>query len=250
MPEDSTQPQPTSNQESINWKRILIVSVVAAVVVSLGVLIFLILQPKEETTTPVTTKKATPSAKKDETADWKTVVNDVFGYSIKYPTGWGALRCNNSGNDNFTDHEIKSSNPETSKVLAGVDYCASGARTRIVIYQYGDGTYLDKVNSWDKYGPTDYKTYQKTSLSVNGRDAVRVYAVTKKIEPPSGPHGVYYGEAGMQEGVIFIQYIIDGPSNEALVIDYVQWLGDELNPPQQDYSGILEKMVATLKFLD
>ncbi len=59
MPEVPTQPQPTSNQKSINWKRILIIAVIGAVVIGVGVLIFLIIQQKEETTTPP--KTPTPS---------------------------------------------------------------------------------------------------------------------------------------------------------------------------------------------
>ncbi len=92
MPEETPQQQPTLNQKSVSWKRILIVAVIAAVVIGLGVLIFFILQPKPETTSTVTTKKATPSAKistpsakKDETADWKTYTNSVLKFSIKYP---------------------------------------------------------------------------------------------------------------------------------------------------------------------
>jgi hypothetical protein len=81
MPEIPTQPQPISNQKSINWKRMLVVAVIVAIVIGLGVLIFLILQPKEE---PTTTNKtapsaniSTPSAEKDETADWKTIKGEI-----------------------------------------------------------------------------------------------------------------------------------------------------------------------------
>jgi hypothetical protein len=84
MPEIPPQPQPTSNKKAINWKRVLIVALVGAIVIGLGVLIFLILQPKEET--PTTANKATPSAKKDETADWKTYTGKY--YTFKYPTDW------------------------------------------------------------------------------------------------------------------------------------------------------------------
>ncbi len=92
MPEIPTQPQPTSNQKSINWKRILIVAVIGAVVIGLGVLVFLILQPKDEATSTVTSKKvtpsakiSTPSAKKDEPADWKIYSSKSIGFQIKYP---------------------------------------------------------------------------------------------------------------------------------------------------------------------
>ncbi len=96
MPEAPTQPQPTSNQRSINWKRVLVVVVIGVVLIGLGVVIFLLLQPKEETTS-VTPKKATPSAKvatpsakKDETADWKNFVGNIesIEYSLKYPKSY------------------------------------------------------------------------------------------------------------------------------------------------------------------
>ena len=94
MPEIPTQLQATSIQKSINWKRVLIISVIAVVVIGLGVLIFLILQPKPETTSTVTTKKATPSAttatpstKKDATTDWNVYKDGII--SLRYPKKWG-----------------------------------------------------------------------------------------------------------------------------------------------------------------
>ena len=93
MPEIPSQPQTTLTQKSINWKRVLVVVVTVAVVIGLVVLVFLILQPKPETISTVTTKKATsstkistPSAEKDETADWKTYTSKTI--SFKYPSGW------------------------------------------------------------------------------------------------------------------------------------------------------------------
>lgn len=101
MPEIPTQPQPTPNQKSINWKGILIVVVIGAIIIGLGVFIFLIFQPKPETTSTVTTKKATPSAKiatpsaeKDETADWDTYKNTNYNYSLKYPASSGVFNNN------------------------------------------------------------------------------------------------------------------------------------------------------------
>lgn len=111
MPEDIPQSQPISNQKSINWKRMLIVAVTAAVVIGLGLLIFLILQPEPETTSIVINKKATPSAKtstpsakKDETADWKTFTDvtresdpafsnvRTVNFSFRYPPDFKILQ--------------------------------------------------------------------------------------------------------------------------------------------------------------
>ncbi len=101
MPEITTQPQPTPNQKSINWKNILIGAVIGAVAIGLGVLIFLLLQPKDEISSTVTTKKATPSvkistpsAKKDETSDWKTFSDKEKTITLKYPKEWDFVREN------------------------------------------------------------------------------------------------------------------------------------------------------------
>ena len=234
MPEIPTQPQPTSNQKALNWKRITVIAVIGAVVIGLGVLIFLLLQPKEETT-PVTTKKATPSAKKDETADWKTVVNDVLGYSIKHPKDWGALRCLESGTDLIDDKEIMYHNPESSKVLAGADMCRSGARTIIVISR--KNTFSEKVTLWDKSGPTKYTGYKKENIIVDSVDGIKVNATVKQIP-------------GLPEGVEIIEYVFDDGKDKALIINDYRYPAYDSNPQQPDYSDILEKMVSTLKFLD
>ena len=83
----------TGVNNSINWKRVLITVVIGAVIVGLGVIVFLFLQPKPTEPAPVTTKEATssattttPSAEKDETADWKTYSSKNF--SFKYPPSW------------------------------------------------------------------------------------------------------------------------------------------------------------------
>ena len=235
MPEIPVQ-QPTSPKQSqINWKRVLIISVVVSVIIGLGILIFLILQPKSEPSNVTTTKQASPSAKKDETSGWKTIENDVLGYSIKYPNGWGALRCKESSTDHIDDKKIQYSNPEYSKVLAGADYCSSGARARIVISR-GE-SFSDEETSWDKYGPTQYTEYNKEEVVAGGKNCIKIYAISKQ-----GP--------GIQEGVEFIEYIIDDGKNQALIINYYRPPDDDLNPPYTDYSDTLEKMINTLKFLD
>ncbi len=243
MPEIPIQPQPTSNQKSINWKNILIGAVIGAVLVGVGVLIFYLYQTNSEETTPITTpntstpsaKIATPSAKKDETVDWKTVVNDVLGYSIKHPKDWGALRCLESGTDLIDDKEIMYHNPESSKVLAGADMCRSGARTRIVISR--KNTFSEKVTSWDKSGPTKYTGYKKENIIVDSVDGVKVNATVKQVP-------------GLPEGLEIIEYVFDDGKDKALIINDYRYPAYDSNPQQPDYSDILEKMVSTLKFLD
>ena len=82
-----------SKPKGINWKTVLIGVVIGTVLVGLGVAIYFLLQPKPEPTSTATTKQATPSAKiatpsaqKDETAEWKVYRTSTF--TIKYPRTW------------------------------------------------------------------------------------------------------------------------------------------------------------------
>lgn len=88
------------DEKQVNWKRVG--WIVAAAVVILGILLalwwyFFLRGPKEVTntvsrpptkTTKTSTPSATPSAKKDETAGWKTYENSTLGFSFKYPSGY------------------------------------------------------------------------------------------------------------------------------------------------------------------
>lgn len=87
-------PEVSSNQKRVNWKTVLIAVVIGAMLVGLGVAIYLLLQPKPTPTTQVTTKQSTPSAKistpsaeKGETADWKKYTGETndIEFSLKYP---------------------------------------------------------------------------------------------------------------------------------------------------------------------
>ena len=83
--------------QKISWKRVFWIALVAVVILAIliGLWWWFVLKtpttPPALTTTP--TKKqlipnATPSAKKDETADWKTYTSTEFGFSVKYPQEW------------------------------------------------------------------------------------------------------------------------------------------------------------------
>jgi len=133
-------PENSANQKEINWKSVLIGVIIGAILIGLGVLIYLLLQPKPEEITPATTPKtATTSAKKDGTtkettkasppcassltdADkieiklWKTYENSKYKYSFKYPENW--IVSNNS--DNLV--ELKDNEADlTFQFLKGVD---------------------------------------------------------------------------------------------------------------------------------
>jgi|SRR3989344_2062579 len=111
MPEEQTQPQVLPQQaKSISWSKIVVTVLIIAVVGGLitGALWYFVLgksspevsnEPvkKASISTKQATKSATPSAKKDETADWQTykgkinVVQDEENYingSFKYPKGY------------------------------------------------------------------------------------------------------------------------------------------------------------------
>lgn len=81
----------------INWIHILIGVVIGAVLLGAGFGVYFLTQSKEgppAASTKVSTPSAqqatpsataTPSAQKDETADWKVYTNKTLGFSIKYP---------------------------------------------------------------------------------------------------------------------------------------------------------------------
>ena len=69
-------------QKKINWKNVLIGVVIGAILVGLGVIIYLLLQPKSETPT-TTPKTSTTSAKKDETANWKTLLQKIASLTVR-----------------------------------------------------------------------------------------------------------------------------------------------------------------------
>src|SRR4030042_1663331 len=71
----------------INWKNILIGVLIGAVLIIIVVIAFwYFTRPKGTTTSPTTTKTATPSAKNDETTGWKTYQDKDCGFQVKYPT--------------------------------------------------------------------------------------------------------------------------------------------------------------------
>jgi len=94
--ENPAQPQPTSNKKPFNWKKILLILLIALFVISLlGVGLYLLIPRLTEEPTPMTqpqkqatpsAEPATPSAKKDETEGWKTYSSKDF--SFKYPPSW------------------------------------------------------------------------------------------------------------------------------------------------------------------
>ena len=76
-------------KNSINWKKITLFLLIFLFLITLvGVGLYLLIPKPAEEPTPSTEpqKQATPSAKKDETADWKTYRDEQYGFEFKYPS--------------------------------------------------------------------------------------------------------------------------------------------------------------------
>jgi hypothetical protein len=86
----------TTPKKSISWKKILAsVGVIAIVAGLIAVAIWYPVRNQTESSPVVTTdvstpssKQATPSAKKDETADWKTYTSKKVKVKFKHPLDW------------------------------------------------------------------------------------------------------------------------------------------------------------------
>jgi hypothetical protein len=159
--EQQTQPKPpaassvqAAPKKGISWKKI-IVSVVAILVVAgaiAGALYWYFVINEEETTTTETTKvstpsskQATPSAKKDETADWKVYTNTTGKYTLKYPVNYEKFAWTKAQLDPYT-HEHSFQSPDykpptmgpTVNVTSGkgstfwVDVCMKGSQCTIL----------------------------------------------------------------------------------------------------------------------
>ena len=119
--DDPAQPQ-SSQKPAKNWKKVLLILLFALFLVSLvGVGIYLLIpKPSEEPTTQPqkqatpSAKPVTPSAQKDETADWKTLhtkipdaqlkvfnLTSTIKFSFKYPPDFRVV--NDNGTDLVTD---------------------------------------------------------------------------------------------------------------------------------------------------
>ena len=74
------------NKNSKGFAHLFLVIVI--VLVGLGGLLFYSLQKGYITTSPTPIVSPTPSELIDEIANWKTYENEIYKFSIKYPTDW------------------------------------------------------------------------------------------------------------------------------------------------------------------
>ena len=89
-----------SEKKKINWKRVLICVIIGVILgglLAVWIHLSLGIQTSFPKVVPVTPKTATTSAKKDETADWKTYTSKTANFSIKYPKTWGFSTMGTSG---------------------------------------------------------------------------------------------------------------------------------------------------------
>jgi hypothetical protein len=140
----------------INFKNILIGVVIGAVLIGLGIVIFLLLQPKEGPTSP--TKKATPSAKvstppakKDETADWNVYTGAY--YTFKYPSNWKI-------ETGYTTDELRLVSPDLVAETGPLITIKAGTMIRL----YPPGANRDLK---------DYLHENSTETTLGGKKAIR-----------------------------------------------------------------------------
>ncbi len=98
--------------------RVLIGLGVATIIIALGMIGYLLVDKLflgesatavpniEITKKSPTTKVATPSAQKAETADWKTFTSTKFGFKVKYPKEWKIAKETDSGANIFSQSEL------------------------------------------------------------------------------------------------------------------------------------------------
>jgi hypothetical protein len=237
MPEVSSQPnQPASSpvqpeqSKGISWKKISVsvglIAVVAGIIA--GGLYWYFVQNEEEATTTGTTKvttpsskPATPSAEKDETADWKTFTDSTGSFSIKYPKEYTEVPIKA---DTVFGTEIRSAdykvtdNPEPKLV--------SGSSISVFFYYPSEQPPTLETLKEDKEGDSG-TIISTTKAKVAGVEAL------KFIWNP------FTGLADEQIDLSFVK----GEKAYSLGIAAEESNRDELN-------AVFEKMVSTFKFLD
>ena len=135
-------PQVVASPQGVSWSKIIITVIVIVVVTALiaGAYWYFVLSKStgEVDTSPIkvstpSTKKATssatPSAKKDETANWKTYENKKDGYSIKYPESYSFVSANLLPANSI---EIRSQNYK-EQTVEGTRYMKNGISLSITL---------------------------------------------------------------------------------------------------------------------
>ena len=151
MANDTAQPgKPTVvySPLRLNWKNVVAGAVIGLLIVAIGVFSFTYYNPNATPVPPVVIKsgtksaklsKASASAQKKETADWKTFQSPHYKYSIKYPPTWVVT---NSDEESFV---VRVSQSSFERVIIQVNvnagFCEGGtAKTKTIQVSGNEGT--------------------------------------------------------------------------------------------------------------
>jgi len=159
---------PFITQQKTNWKFLLIVAVLAAVVGG-GILWSLQQIPSSQ---PLEIK--IPEKVKDETANWKTYRNEEYGFEFKYPKDY------NIREETVTDRltKIRILSPEKTVEFGTNQYTTNNIRIDINIYNNPNSLQLNQwlggISETDS-GPTFDAKYRRV-ISINGIEGVQWYS--------------------------------------------------------------------------
>ncbi|OGY25423.1 MAG: hypothetical protein A2Z24_02950 [Candidatus Woykebacteria bacterium RBG_16_44_10] len=221
-----TPQQPTvavaTPKNPINWKNIIIGVVIGAIIVGIGVAIYLLLQPKpEEPTSPTNPKTATTAAKPkpeppkitDETAGWKTYTDPTRKITFKYPKEWVV--------------RTKSNDPTCYEELINV--APEGYQGKCTSIIFISMVFNKKDIGCDQSKVEDLSISQVENTIINGKPVIRCVST----DTSSG--------GALQQGTKTIDVYF---KNENLVISYAQ------SPGQASFINEFESLLSTFKFLD
>lgn len=151
LPAYRQRPQSNQGRRGINWAMVALVSsiIIFILIIAIFAYWFFVLRPIVESQPPLPTppteeaspsaEPATPSAKKDETADWKTFESSKYKYSIKHPPTWVVT---NSDEESFVVRRAQGSFERVIvEVNVNTGFCEGGsAETKTIQVSGFEGT--------------------------------------------------------------------------------------------------------------
>ncbi len=184
MANDTAQPgKPTVvySPLRLNWKNVVAGSVIALLIVAIGVFAFSYYNPDATTVPPVViksgtqsakTSKATTSAEKVVTADWKSYTNTSVGYLLKYPEDYNLVTKDLLPKSTI---EIRSGNYK-EKITDGTRTIEKGSSISVKLAFPSEG-FVGDVNAYKTSNGWHKEENQKNLrvVEVSGYDAQRFY---------------------------------------------------------------------------
>lgn len=219
--------------------RVLIGLGVGAIVIALGTLGYLLVDKLflgesatavpniEITKKPPTTKAATPSTQKAETADWKTYTNTKKGFSFKYPPDWPVI------------------NEQENRVLLNnvSELGGDTPSTRVSIYFDNDQSYKEDYERIKSYNFNDPK-----KVSSGFEDLMDTYIRLKDVEIDGFTTIRYKVDFGYKDLDVTDAYEV--LINKNGVMFKIQILGGGFLVDSNEKVEILDQILSTFKFLD